>query len=47
LLFTGGMIILSCGILGEYISKIYIEVKRRPIYIIRQTNIENSKTGYE
>lgn len=39
ILFIGGIIILSCGILGEYISKIYMEVKNRPIYIIKKTNI--------
>lgn len=40
LLFIGGIIILTCGILGEYIGRIYIEVKKRPIYIIKQTNID-------
>jgi glycosyltransferase involved in cell wall biosynthesis len=34
LLFVGGVIMLCCGILGEYIAKIYMEVKNRPIYII-------------
>lgn len=43
LLFIGGIIILSCGILGEYLSKIYMEVKNRPIYIIRKTNIDQVK----
>ncbi len=45
ILFIGGIIILSCGILGEYISKIYMEVKNRPIYIIRQTNIDEFKSN--
>lgn len=40
LLFIGGIIILSCGILGEYIGKIYLEVKNRPIYITCETNID-------
>lgn len=44
ILFIGGIIILSCGILGEYISKIYIEVKNRPIYIIRRSNIDEIKS---
>ena len=47
LLFIGGIIILSCGILGEYIAKIYMEVKNRPIYIIRDTNIENQNDDYK
>lgn len=46
ILFIGGIIILSCGILGEYIAKIYMEVKNRPIYIIRQTNIDKPKNDY-
>lgn len=46
ILFTGGITILSCGILGEYISKIYMEVKNRPIYIIRDTNIDNQQDDF-
>lgn len=46
ILFIGGIIILSCGILGEYISKIYMEVKNRPIYIIRETNINKFHDDY-
>lgn len=46
ILFIGGIIILSCGILGEYISKIYMEVKNRPIYITRETNIDGEKNNY-
>lgn len=41
ILFIGGIIILSCGIMGEYIGKIYLEVKNRPIYITSETNIDN------
>ncbi|WP_252221723.1 MULTISPECIES: glycosyltransferase family 2 protein [unclassified Clostridium] len=47
ILFIGGIIILSCGILGEYISKIYMEVKNRPIYIIRETNIDKCENDYK
>ena len=38
-LFLGGIIEFSLGILGEYIGHIYIEAKDRPIYILKQTNI--------
>ena len=30
----GGLILLSLGIIGEYIGKIYMEVKERPRFII-------------
>lgn len=39
-LFLGGIIEFSIGILGEYIGHIYMEAKDRPIFITRQTNIE-------
>lgn len=42
-LFMGGIIELSLGILGEYIANIYLEAKDRPIYIIQDTNIDDSK----
>lgn len=36
ILFLGGIQLLSIGILGEYLSKTYMEVKKRPSYIIRE-----------
>jgi glycosyltransferase involved in cell wall biosynthesis len=36
-LFMGGMQLLSIGIIGEYIGRIYRESKRRPLYIIAET----------
>ena len=38
-LFLGGIIEFSLGILGEYIARIYMETKHRPIYIARETNL--------
>ena len=32
--FFAGIQLLSLGLLGEYVSRIYDEVKRRPMYII-------------
>ncbi len=43
LLFLGGIIEFSIGILGEYIGRIYMETKDRPIYIIHHTNLEEYK----
>ncbi|WP_125771054.1 glycosyltransferase family 2 protein [Companilactobacillus furfuricola] len=35
-LLIGGIQLISIGILGEYIGKIFLEVKKRPIYIIKE-----------
>ena len=40
ILFCSGIILMMLGIIGEYLSKAYLEVKRRPIYIVRETNID-------
>ena len=42
-LFLGGIIELSVGIIGEYVAHIYMEAKDRPIYILRQTNLERKE----
>ncbi len=40
----GGLILLSLGVVGEYIGKIYLETKARPRFIIEQFLHETDKT---
>jgi glycosyltransferase involved in cell wall biosynthesis len=44
LLFLGGINILATGILGEYIGRIFNEVRRRPLYLIRENHGLNRNT---
>jgi glycosyltransferase involved in cell wall biosynthesis len=38
ILLVGGIQLLTIGILGQYLSKTYLETKKRPIYLTRETN---------
>ena len=40
ILLIGGIQLFSIGILGKYLEKTYIETKNRPIFIIKETNID-------
>lgn len=40
ILFVSGIQLISIGILGKYLEKTYIETKNRPIFIIKETNLD-------
>ena len=37
---VSGVQLLCLGVIGEYLAKTYLEVKNRPIYVIKETNVE-------
>ena len=44
IIFIGGVQLFCIGVLGQYLAKTYLETKRRPIYICRETDI-NTGSG--
>jgi polyisoprenyl-phosphate glycosyltransferase len=44
-LFTGGVEMFCFGILGEYIGRIYTEIKQRPLFIVREMLELNARAG--
>lgn len=47
MLFLGGVIITILGVIGEYMARIYLELKHRPIYIEKISNVINGQKDEE
>lgn len=41
--FIGGLQLLCLGVIGQYLAKTYLETKRRPKFLVRETNVEHVK----
>ncbi len=42
-LLASGLILVSLGIIGEYLARIYNEIKGRPVFIVDETNIKKEQ----
>lgn len=45
ILLIGGIQLLCLGIFGEYLAKTYLETKKRPVYLVRESNFDKQTKG--
>lgn len=45
ILLLSGIQLFCLGLLGEYLSKTYLEVKKRPIYLSKESSVERGEEG--
>jgi hypothetical protein len=44
----GSMQLVSVGLIGEYVGRLYVEAKRRPIFIVRRTiGFDTELSGFD
>lgn len=46
ILFLGGLQLVSIGILSKYLEKTYLETKNRPVFIVKETNVDDKHDGH-
>lgn len=47
ILFLGGIQLISIGVISEYIGHLFMEVKNRPLFVVRETKIPDEKNDPE
>ena len=45
ILFVGGIQLFATGILGQYVAKAYLEVKQRPVFVIKESSETNGRVN--